>query len=857
MASNADEVAASYPTAMPLPAPHITAVHVSEPPVLDGRLDDAAWRQAPAAQAFTQKAPMEGAAATERTTVRVVYDDQALWVGVDCEQTSAPVAARLTRRDREVEADWVSVSLDTRRDGKSAFVFEVNAGGALLDGVRYNDTDFSVDWDENWDARVTVRESGWSAEYRIPFRILRYQTLPVQSWGFEVRRYVSMKQETDEWALVSRSAGGEVSHYGTLDGLHGLSARTPFELRPFVLGRARRQDVTSLTVPAVGNTTFTSNLPAVTDFAASAGLDLKWHLTQDLTLDATINPDFAQVEADQIVLNLTTYETYYPEKRPFFLEGTDIFSTPGQLLYTRRIGRVPPLPTLRSNEGLLDVPLPTTIYGASKLTGRLAEGWTVGTLQALTAPNTVPVLAADGSHVGRVVQPLTAWNVLRLRRDLGDRAYIGVIGTNVTRAEDSASYPRSGGQTLCPASAHAARSTTLVPLGSRCFDDAYVLAADWRWRSPGGDWASNGQVGGSMLAHGPPRLVPDGTVIRPGQLGTAATGYFGKEGGEHWVGDVWGGYGDRKLDINDMGFNARGNSIYDGFDLEYRTLVPWWKLLETHTRVEAYDVHNTSALPIERGVNLNTAGKLDDFWRYFVELHWRPTHYDDREFGDGAALEHAAIVLGNDTRIQSDPTRTVAVALHVRPDLRANGGYDLSSDADLLLRALPQLDFDLAPTFTASIGEPRYVTTGSVAGEYLLGHLEARSLGATLRATYTFAPRLTLTGYAQLFLASGHYDGFLTYLSNPTGPRPIVHLADLRPAPPPSGNPDFEQGVLNVNVVLRWEYRLGSLLYLVYTRSQVPNVSLAPGEEATLDLGAARRAPAADVFILKVSYWWG
>ena len=197
--------------------------------------------------------------------------------------------------------------------------------------------------------------------------------------------------------ILARPAGGEVSHYGTLDGLAGLSARTPFELRPFVLGRARRQDATSLTVPTLGNTTFTSNLPPVTDFAASAGLDLKWHLTQDLTLDATINPDFAQVEADQIVLNLTTYETYYPEKRPFFLEGTDIFATPGQLVYTRRIGRVPPLPTLRPNEGLLDVPLPSTIYGASKLTGRLAEGWTVGTLQALTAPDTVPG-ASDNRH---------------------------------------------------------------------------------------------------------------------------------------------------------------------------------------------------------------------------------------------------------------------------------------------------------------------------------------------------------------------------------------------------------------------------------------------------------------------------
>jgi hypothetical protein len=320
---------------------------------------------------------------------------------------------------------------------------------------------------------------------------------------------------------------------------------------------------------------------------------------------------------------------------------------------------------------------------------------------------------------------------------------------------------------------------------------------------------------------------------------------------------VFAGYADRKFDDNDVGYNQRANVIVGGTDTEYRTLVPWSKLLETHTRVETWDSVNVHGLNIGSGVNVNTAGKLDNFWRYFVQVHVRPTRYDDREFGDGAALERAAVVAGNDTRIQSDTTKAIAVALHARPEALANGGYNFSADADLLLRVLPQLDFDLAPTFTANVGEPRYVDPGSLAGEYLLGHLDAKSLGATLRATYTFSPRLTLTAYAQLFLASGHYSGFLTYLSNPSGPRPVVRLDELRPAPPPFGNPDFEEGALNANVVLRWEYRLGSLMYLVYTRSQVPNVSLAPGEEATLDLGAARRAPAADVIILKVSYWWG
>jgi hypothetical protein len=849
-----------FAQALAAPAPHVRAVRVQRPPTIDGALDDDAWRLAQPASAFTQKSPIEGALPTERTTARVVFDDDALYVAVDCDQQGAQVVERLTRRDREVEADWVSVALDTRRDKKSAFVFEVNAGGALLDGMRFNDTDFSVDWDENWQARVAVREHGWSAEFRIPFRILRFRTLPVQSWGFEVRRYVSMKQETDEWALVSRSAGGEVSHYGSLDGLSDLSARTPFELRPFVLGRVRRQDATQLTVPTIGNTTFTSDLPGVTDFTPSAGLDIKWHPTQDLTLDATVNPDFAQVEADQLVLNLTTFETYYPEKRPFFLEGTDVFSTPGQLLYTRRIGRVPAVPALRPGEQLLDVPQPTTIWGASKLTGRIADGVTIGTLQAVTAENTVPVRQADGSVVSRRVAPLSAWNVARVRFDLDERTYLGLMSTAVTRAEHTDQWPIVPGlpaQALCPVAYQAAKSTLLVAPGSRCFDDAYVGAADWRWRSADGDWATNGQVAASVLGPGPSRAVPDGTIVRSGDLGTSAGGYFGKEGGKHWVGNVWGGYADRKFDMNDVGYNERGNAHWGGLTLEYRTLEPWRMLLETHSRVEFWDVGNISGLVLWRGAQINTEGKLDNFWSYYVGVQWRDRHFDDREMGDGAALERAGTVIGNETRIQSDPTRVVAFNVHALTEALTHGGVNLNASAGITVRALPQLDFELLPTLTYNQGEPRFVAAGPFAGQYVFGTLTAGSVGATLRATYTFSPQLTLQAYSQLFLASGHYSGFLSYQSDPSGPRPVVHLSDLRPAQPPGSNPDFEQGALDANVVLRWEWRLGSLLYLVYIRSQVPNVSLAPGEAGMIDVGALKRAPSADQVILKLSYWWG
>jgi len=279
--------------ALALASPRLGASHVVAPLKLDGRLDEPAWQKAPASDAFTQKRPASGSSPSERTTVRVLYDAEALYVGVECEQTHAEIIARLTRRDRSIEADSVTVAIDSRGDGKSAFDFSVNAAGVLTDAIRFNDTDYSQQWDENWEAQVARTPKGWSAEFRIPLRILRFRSLPVQSFGLQVRRYVSMLQEVDEWAYIPRDEGGEVSRYGRLDNLVGLRSSSSLELRPFVSGVLHHHDPES------------SALARGFDPTLSAGLDAKWHISENLTLDATFLPDFGQVDADQVVLNLS------------------------------------------------------------------------------------------------------------------------------------------------------------------------------------------------------------------------------------------------------------------------------------------------------------------------------------------------------------------------------------------------------------------------------------------------------------------------------------------------------------------------------------------------------------------------
>lgn len=814
--------------------PHVAATHVDHAPSVDGRLDDAAWRDAPADESFVQKFPDEGRPAAERTSVRAVYDARNLYIGVDCAQAGG-VVSRLTRRDREVEADRVSVDLDTRRDGKSAFHFEVNAAGVLVDGIRFDDTELSLDWDENWEARTARTATGWSAELRIPLRILRFDEVSSQEWGIQVRRYVSRRQEIDELAYIPRSEAGEVSRYAQLGPLEDLRRGRAFELRPFALTELRRRD-------RVGQM-----LASGTDLVGSIGADLKWHVSQDVTLDATVNPDFAQVEADQVILNLTTFEQFFPEKRAFFLEGLDEFATPVTLLYTRRIGRQPDAPALPAGERLVDTPGATPIYGATKLVGRIPGRFTIGVLSAVTGRGNVLGQDMAGARASRVADPLTAFEVVRVKRDLGDNAHVGVMALATIRAEPHDAYVRftdpttSAIRALCPSGAD-------VAPGARCFHDAYVSGVDFRFRSPTGAFVVAGQAAGSLIVGGPDRAVPDGTTIRSGDLAPGGSLRIAKEAGTYRFDLESEGYG-RKFDPNDLGYLPRQNLVHVFAQAERHDTTPGRWLHENAQRLEYYLRYNLDGLKTSEGYQVNTSGQLKSFWSYFFELHVRPAHYDDREFGDGSALERAGL-LGLESWVTTDPRRRISADLGSTTQVLENG-INVQPEANVRFRVLPQLDLEVMPQGQYTNGEPRAIGGGPTPGTFLLGKQTAKELGITVRATYTFTPRLTLQTYAQLFLAAVHYQGFST------GSGRIVRLADLMPTGAPTTNPDFQEGVLNANVVLRWEYHLGATLFFVYTRSQTPQTVLDPGQRPTLDLRAVSRGAAIDVVMLKLSYWWG
>lgn len=842
----------------PLPTsvgrPRIAAARARTPPAVDGALNDAVWASATPSDAFVQKFPDEGGSPVERTLVRVLYGDDALYVAVECEQRSAPLRARLTRRDREIESDYVRVAIDSRSTGTSAFEFGVNAAGVLYDSLRYNDTEISADWDEAWEARTARTARGWTAELRIPYRILRFDAAPDMAWGFQVRRYVSARQETDEWAFIPRAVGGEVSHYGRLTGLRDVPSRVELALRPFALAQIRKRDID----PAIAD--------SGVDGSASAGLDLAWNITEDLTLDATVNPDFAQVEADQRVLNLTNYEVLFPELRPFFLSGIDAYSTPIQVLYTRRIGLAPPWPAVRTDapygERLADVPGPTTIPFAAKLAGTLGPYWSMSALTATTAPNSVEIAPATGPRELRLTEPSALYGFLRVKRELGDNAHVALLGTAALRGEPghvpellsgSAAYPSVPGEAGAPPS-QLCPDGSVTEVGARCFRNAFVGGVDGRWRSRGGDYTVKGQAIATAVTAGPEQRLRDGTVIASGDVAPGALLDLIKDGGEHWVGELYGDIYAPKVALNDLGYLQRQNLQRLGVNIEYRTLKPWWATLETHTSLFGSYKNNFDGLALARTVQVETSWKLRGYWSVLANVALMGAYFDDREVGDGTALERATAIETVQT-ISTDPRAPVAGKLTSTLQFRGNG-RNVGFDGELNLRPVSQLELDLLSSVFLTDGEPRYAGSGPGPDDLLFGRLSARSVSGTVRSTFTFTPRITLQAYGQLFLASAHFSDFsASSATRGDGAPRVVTLESLQPAAPPATNPDVEEVALNVSVVFRWEYALGSTLYVVYTRAQAPLVELAEGAIATLRPSLLGAAPAVDVGLVKLSYF--
>ncbi|HET7710554.1 MAG TPA: DUF5916 domain-containing protein, partial [Thermoanaerobaculia bacterium] len=378
--------------------PTLRAVRTATPPVLDGDLSDQAWQSAPEFTDFTQHDPDDGQPATLKTSVRVAYDDKAIYFGMKMNDPERPTAL-LGRRDDFLNSDFISINIDSQHDRLSGAAFTVYPSNTQVDSILFNDIGEDGSWDAVWDSATKIVPDGWVLEVRVPFSQLRFPERPVHTWGLNITRRTVRKNEWVRIVNVRKGETGFVSRFADLVGLEGIRRERPLELVPYAVARTDLRTGFDTTNPFLESA----------DYRGDAGLDVKYGLTSNLTITATVNPDFGQVEVDPAVVNLSQFETFYPEKRPFFTEGVNIFrfgSTPArshfnfiyppQMFYSRRIGRSP---QGFVNADYFAAPTETTILGAAKLTGKIGRGWSIGVLDALTANERARFI--DGSISGR------------------------------------------------------------------------------------------------------------------------------------------------------------------------------------------------------------------------------------------------------------------------------------------------------------------------------------------------------------------------------------------------------------------------------------------------------------------------
>lgn len=798
-------------------------MRTSEAPRIDGVLSESLWQASVPASGFEQYDPNEGAPATERTIVRVLYDDHALYVGVMCyDAEPAAIVRQLTRRDRPGVTDKFSVIIDSYHDHATAFLFSGTASGVQSDGILSEDGRvYDTQWDAVWDYDAAVTAEGWSAEFKIPFSALRFTPQDGEYvWGVNFRRFIARKNETDEWVMVPRKETpvgiiSIVSKIGHLSGIRDIHPPLHVEVLPYQVSK-----LNYLAQP--------QPFPTRQEFRGTAGVDLKYGLSNNVTFDLAVNPDFGQVEVDQAVLNLTVFETFYPEKRPFFLEGSPIFSfgtsfdtRPLHLWYSRRIGRQPSAyDTLAGRDTLLvgsnaafaEKPEVTTILAAGKLTGRTADGLDFGILSAVT--DREEAVLEDLQHLRRIpiqVEPRASYSAVRLRQSILENSTVGMMATGALR--DGSLPALTGG-------------------------------LDWNLRFNDGMYALDGYIAGSdavaPLTGGPDRLTGGAGKIGVGKLQD-----------EHWLAYSVYDFSNRNFSINDLGYFGEPHE-HGGFTgiiyKEDRAAVPvrrWSLLFESGYR------WNWSGIPTTRQVEFLPSWEFRNFWTFSIDyVHAFAAYDDENRLSFGGMTSPVSLYLRpagelGSASLQTDTRQAVSLGLQLGYRAFSNGARELTSSLQLTVR--PSASTEFSPQFTAARTrdeEAWPVGYFSSNGLNLFGDRDIDEYDLSLRGIVTFTPRITMQFFTQVFLAKGRYSG-LRELVSPEGFRVYPSLPGV----------EFNEKVLNANLVFRWEYLPGSTLYLVWTQAR-SGLRGAFDNRFSEDFQDAFRLPMDNVVLAKVSYWW-
>ncbi len=838
-------------------APAATAARVTSSISIDGRLDEEAWQSATPITEFTQQAPMEGQSASERTEVRILYDDDALYIGAKLFDRHPP-RSRVGRRDMSMSAsDWLTVIIDARHDHLTSFGFEVNPAGVRRDQTRASGQEDNS-WDPVWEAATAVSDSGWFAELRIPFSQLRFSGAPEQTWGLQIERQIARNQEFSEWAYTPPGQAGGAPRYGHVTNLTRLATGKRLEFMPYIVSKAEYVD-------RRGNS-FRSDR----EYKIDGGLDLKYRLTSSLTLDATVNPDFGQVEVDPAVINLTAFETFFPEKRPFFIEGSEMFrfgdDGSNSVFYSRRIGRQP---SLAPPYAARDVPNETRILGAAKLTGRTAGGWATGVIDAVTRREIARFRDADGTLGETVAEPLTNYFVGRARRELrSGQTSVGLLFGALNRDLET--------------------DELSAVLRSAAYSGGIDFNHQWSQRT----FRLEGFFAGSHVRGEPGVMAatqrlpyhyfqrPDADHLDYDPSRESLTGYAGslslsKQANRNWWGRARLNVVDPNYEVSDLGFQRRADRIDKQLIVEYNESRPRRGLRRHSAYFHALNEHNYGGENISNRAFVGAFGQFMNYWSANVNLQTSLAGtVDDRITRGGPAAYRQGFSSFN-FNISSDPRNRIVgnIGAFVQAGEAGNASEIFTG---LTIKPAPHWEVSLSPGFGRQFSEAQYLlrlddpaATNTFGTRYVFAELSQNVLAINTRVNYTFTPVLSLQVYMQPFIATGDYGppkefaapgeyAFLEY------GRDVGEIADGRvyPTGQASGGPsfalpapDFNVRSLRGNAVMRWEWRPGSTLYLAWqqTRSDFePIGDFGLGR----DLGNIFSTSPDNVFLVKVSYWF-
>jgi len=823
------------------PVPSVRAHRLSggQAIVVDGRLDDRAWRAAQGACGFSMWDPDRGEPASEETIFKVVYDDEAVYFGIACLETDCGnIRTKLCRRDRISDSDVISLYLDTYHDRTSGYNFRVNTLGVQEDRYVYNDGGMDRDWDAVWEGSAHRDEHGWYAELRIPFSCVRYRPAEEMTWGCQLYRFMYGRGEDTSWVTWDRETRGFVSRFGEIAGLSGVQAPRQLELMPYA--------VHSTTDPSVTGPEDPANFENV-------GLDVKYGVTADLTLNATIQPDFGQVEADPAVLNLSPFETYYEEKRPFFVEGNRFFSHPTfNVFHSRRIGTGDPNSRIRV---------------AGKLTGKTPGGLSLAALYAAT--DVTEERKAHQLFIGGEQQ--AHYFVARVGQEFRDGAHrVNIMQTGVFRSADRNDY------------------------GSYASRDAYTTGVDFDLNFRDRDYNIQGTFVGSTVDPAP--LDSDPAVSHGPYHGTGGTLELRKLGGSV-IGGIEGRWETDELDLNDVGFLSAPDEIVGGGWLQWEhnpeadegifnaanvNLNVWRSWL--YGGGEGHDADTGDlAWSYGRGhprsfeVNVGGWGQFRNYWSVWAGVGGDTegtSEYETRYFdGERGPLMTTAQSFWHWWGFVSDYRNAFTFSHEGNQSWNDRGGYGLWVEIEGGWNATEAMTYNLSVGYARSHSDAAHLDAwridedadwnyanpgGGIGGvSYLFAERDRRTIDATFRADILFSRNLSLQLYAQPYLTIGDY----------RNPRELVRPNSYELAPAddvPGFDPedvhkfDFRYSAVNINAVLRWEYAPASTFYLVWKQGREvgENRAETAGFSTALDAGSLVDNEPENTFLAKVTYWF-